>query len=182
MKSLLLQNFTKYDSRKVEAFLQHYKLFNIHAIVPADDFNDHWLRLMNRYALNVVLPVECVEKGHNSVAEIEKRNPGFEARILAAPASKLTLMRQSTNERGSDSLVALCLSFPDVPVWMVRNPEGACHYFDDMMFMQAFQENDQPLPNLVYRLDLRIDFELMSYDMLTKVGFVGEKECLVLAR
>ncbi|ANZ49530.1 hypothetical protein WELLINGTON_177 [Erwinia phage Wellington] len=182
MKSLLLQNFTKYDSRKIEAFLQHYKLFNIHAIVPADDFNDHWLRLINRFALNVVLPIQCVENGHDSLAEIEKRNPGFEARILAAPASKVNILRTGTIDRGGDSLVALCLSFPDVPVWMVRNPESACHYFDDMMFMQAFQENDQPLPNLQYRLDLRIDFEIMSYDMLTKVGFVGEKECLVLTR
>lgn len=182
MKSLLLQNFTKYDSRKIEAFLQHYKLFNIHAIVPPDDFNDQWLRLMNRYAINVVLPIQCVENGHDSIVEIEKRNPGFEARIQAAPASKLNILRTSTLERGSDSLVALALSFPEVPVWMVRNPEGPCQYYDDMMFMRAFQENDAPLENLQYRLDLRADFELVSYEMLTKVGFVGEKECLVLTR
>ncbi|QXO09608.1 hypothetical protein pEaSNUABM11_00184 [Erwinia phage pEa_SNUABM_11] len=182
MKSLLLQNFTKYDNRKIEAFLQHYKLFNIHAIVPGDAFNDQWLKLMNRFAINVVVPINCVENGHNSLAEIEKRNPGFEERLLAAPASKLNLLRESNLEPGGQSLVALALSFPNVPVWMIRNPENACQYFDDMMFMRAFQENDQALPNLQYRFDLRADFDIVSYDTLTQVGFVGEKECLVLTR
>jgi len=182
MKNLLIQDFTKFDSRKIEAFLQHHKLFNVHAIVPADAFTDQWLKLMNRFAINVVVPLDGVDDTHNGLFESEKRNPGLEARLLAAPASKLNILFQSSLEPGHGKAVALALSFPEVPVWMVRNPEGPCQYFDDMQLVRAFDANDAPLPNVQYRLDLRADFYPVSYETLTKSGIVGENECLVLVK
>ena len=180
MKSLLLQDFTKYDNRKIEAFLHHHKLFNIHAIVEPDAFTDQWLKLINRFAINVIIPIHCVEEGHNGLVEIEKRNPGFEQRLLNAPASKVNILRQSTLESGSRSIIALALSFPLVPIWVTRDPEQPCQYYDDQRVVSVFSEQDTPLPNVVWRFDLRSDFYSVSYDTLLKAGMVGDKECLVL--
>lgn len=183
MKSLLIQDFTKYDNHRIAAFLQHYKMFNVHVIIPGDAFTDQVLKLVNRFALNVIIPIHCVENGHESVAQIELRNPGFEERLLAAPASKVNILRQSTLEVGGESIVALAMSFPNIPVWMVRNPDDACCYYDDIGFMRAFCEKDTPLPNLKYRFDLRTDFTVLSYETLEKVGMAGgDKECLVLVK
>lgn len=110
----------------------------MHAIVAGEDFTDEIQSLLIKYGLNVMIPVYCVEKGHESVAEIEKRNPGFEKRLLAYPRHKIELLRHSIDEASPESLVALGLSFPRMRIRNLRSNNPVDAYYTER---QIFEEH-----------------------------------------
>ncbi len=187
MKSILIHNFTKRKLHLVDRFLRKSKLYNVHAIVAGEDFTDEIQSLLLKYGLNVMIPVYCVEKGHESVAEIEKRNPGFEKRLLAYPRHKIELLRHSIDEASPESLVALGLSFPRMRIRNLRsnNPVDA-YYTERQIFeehlLPQLEEEEQHNISLLWAGNLDQDFQMLDFGLLLELGLIEEDECLLLTK
>ncbi|HHS7556373.1 TPA: hypothetical protein ACTPQ1_004665 [Salmonella enterica] len=187
MKSILIHNFTKRKLHLVDRFLRKKKLYNVHAIVSGEDFTDDIQSLLIKYGLNVIIPVNCVEKGHESVAEIEKRNPGFEARVLAYPRHKIELLRHSDMEPSPESLIALGLSFPRMRIRNLRNTTPVDAYyterqiFEEHLFPQL-EEDEQHQITVVWGDDLDQSFQMLDFGLLFELGLIEEDECLLMTK
>lgn len=187
MKSILIHNFTKRKLHLVERFLRKHKLYNVHAIIPGEDFTEEIKPLLIKYGLNVMIPVYCTETGHESVVEIEKRNPGFEQRVLDYPRHKIELLRYSAENPSSASIAALAVSFPRLPIRCLRSTSIYDAYYVEH---QTFNENVLPqltdeerdIANVVWSNDLSETFQLIDFGLLQELGMVGEEECLLLTK
>ncbi|QVW55313.1 hypothetical protein pEaSNUABM29_00273 [Erwinia phage pEa_SNUABM_29] len=171
----------------VDRFLRKKKLFNVHAIVSGEDFTDEIHSLLIKYGLNVIIPVNCVEKGHESVAEIEKRNPGFEARVLAYPRHKIELLRRSDMEGSPESIIALGMSFPRLRIRNLRNTTPVDSYyaerqiFEEHLLPQLEQEEQHDI-SVLWGDDLDQSFQMLDFGLLFELGLIEEDECLLLAK
>lgn len=187
MKSILIHNFTKRKLHLVDRFLRKNKLFNVHAIVAGEDFTDEIQHLLIKYGLNVLVPVTCVEAGHESVAEIEKRNPGFEQRLLAYPRHKIELLRHSGMNPSAESIVALGLSFPRMRIRNLRSPTPVDGYytereiFHDHLLPQLSDEEQVSIA-VMWGDNLDQDFQMLDFGLLLELGLIEEDECLLLTK
>ncbi|ANZ50081.1 hypothetical protein PARSHIK_172 [Erwinia phage vB_EamM_Parshik] len=185
MKSLLIHNFTRRNVHLVEAFLRKHKLYNIHAIVPGEDFNDDTIRLLNRYGLNVILPLQGVEDDHQSVVEIEKRNPGFEKRVVAFPKHKLQVLRRSTGDADPTNVVGLALNFPGVTVRALRGTHLTDAFYHEFEVARKTLEemgDEAEEAKLLWGEELENDFQFIDFGLLVDLGIAGESGCLVTTK
>lgn len=196
MKSLLIHNFTKRNLHLVAAFMQKHGMYNIHAIVEPDAFTDEVRRLCVRFGLNVILPLDGIEKTHNSVEQVEKRNPGFEQRVAEFPRHKIEILRRSTQNLDTDNLIGLAINWADH-----ENPDAADlvgirvralrsnHQFDsfgeEMHQIFVFQEQNGDLAEkmkFIWGEELSEHFQMVDFGLLMDLGLAGESECLVMTR
>lgn len=185
MKSLLIHNFTQRSLHLVDAFLRKHKMYNVHAIVPGEDFNDDVIRLLNRYGLNVIIPMSCVEEGHQSVIAIESRNPGFEERVKAFPKHKLQIMRRSGGVSNATSVLGLALNFPGVTIRALRSPHLTDAFYHEYDVVQRTLEemgDEASEAKLVWGEELENDFQFIDFGLLAELGIAGATECLVMTK
>lgn len=188
MKDIVLTNFTRFDLKAIEELIVKYKLHNIWVQMPADGIDENTVRLINRYSLNLIIPVDCVEKGHNSIQNILERNPKFLEYVEQLPKGKVSFLRVSKNMvDGSSSIIAIARSFPENIVYNVRNVEGHCTYHEDMAVVEAYQREYEHQPelavtNLRFMLSLQERFDVIDYSLLKTIGIIGVQECIVMQK
>lgn len=182
MKSPLIHNFTKHDARLFGEFLRKNKMFNAHVLLDGDKLTADVAKLINRYSLNILLPLECIEVGHQSIAAIEKRNPGFTELLATLPASKVEILYTTKMNCNPSSLLSLALSYPNHAIIVRRDPEAMCSFYDVQGVIQAFSQADTPITNVEWAYDLSRNYAPIDYGMLKELGLVGEQECLVMTK
>lgn len=185
MKSLLIHNFTRHNLHLVDAFMRKHKLYNIHAIVPGEDFNDDIIKLLNRYSLNVIIPLRCVEEGHNSVLAVEQRNPGFEERVKAYPKHKLQIMRRANEQSSAVSIIGLALNFPGTPIRAMRGTHLTDAFYHEYEVANKTLEDmgdEAQGATIVWGEELENDFQFIDFGLLQTLGIVGASECLVMTK
>lgn len=182
MKSPLIHNFTKSDSRIFGEFLRKYKMFNAHILLDGDKLTPEIAKLITRYSLNVMIPLECTEVGHQSIKAIEKRNPGFEALLASLPPSKVDILFTTKMDTNPNSLIVLALNYPHHDILVRRHPENVCAFFDVQSVVNVFSEKDTTVANLDWIYDLSRNFTPVDYGALKELGLVGEQECLVMSK
>lgn len=187
MKSLLIHNFTRLDTTLLDAFLSKHKLFDVSLLCKAENYTETVKKLVTRHSLNVMVELDCVEEGHNSLANAELRNTGLEQRILDTPATKMTILYRTKHGKGIGSLVALAQSFPKNKIKIVRHAQEQCNYFECWDLIGVFNEatetpDDKKVNNLVWQYDLARDYQFLDYGLLRDIGIVGKTECLVIAK
>lgn len=189
MKPILIHNITKRKFRFLEKFLESTKLFGCYVQINGEDFTDDVKRLLIRHGVTVVIPMYCTELTDLSVTEIEKRNPGFEQRVLEFPRHKIVLLRRALQEPSVESITALGLSFPGTTIYATRNPDST---------IDGFYEEREAFLGLIYpeltdeeRQGLHIDwdsgfdnkFRQIDFELLIELGLVkGDDECLLLTK
>lgn len=188
MKDIILTNFTRFDINAIEELITKYKLHNIWVMMPADGIDESTVRLINRHSLNLLIPIDCVEKGHNSLQNILERSPKFMEIIAELPKGKLNFVRTSKNmEGGSSSLIAVARSFPENTVYNIRNIENFCTYHDDMATVEAYQrqyehQEGMCVSNIRFMLSLQERFDVIDYSLLKTIGIIGVQECILLQK
>lgn len=182
MKSPLIHNFTKHDARLFGEFLRKNKLFNAHILIEGDKLTPDVAKLVNRFSLNMIIPIDCMEVGHQSVAAIEKRNPGFTELLNSLPPSKAELLFTTKMGCNPSSLLSIALSYPNNDIIVRRDPEAMCSFFDVQGVVQAFSAADTPIENVEWAYDLGRNYTPIDYGMLKELGLVGEQECLVMTK
>lgn len=185
MKSLLIHNFTKRSLHLVDAFLRKHKLYNVHAIVPADSFTKDVETLCVRYGLNVIVPLTGLEGDHNALAEVEKRNPGIEERIKTFPRHKIEILRRSTRNLDTENLLGLALNWPELRVRACRSLEQYDAFGEEMHMIFGFMEQNQDEAksiNIHFGQELESDFQMFDFGLALDLGLVGANECLVMTK
>lgn len=173
MKPILITNFTKYDLLAVEAFIQKYNFIGVYAVIEADAFTDDVVKMVTRYALNVIIPVQCTEKGMQSIQAIDKRNAGFAERITSVSASKLTFLRESTNENESSSIITLALNYPNNDVIVINSTTSTySSYFDERETVQKYANAVGGEMRIDWLHDLARNFEVINYGVLKNIGII----------
>lgn len=187
MKSLLIHNFTRLDTTLLDQFLTKHKLFDVTLLCKAENYTDVVKRLVVRHSLNVLIELDCVEQGHNSLAQAELRNTGLEERMLETPPSKLKVLYRTNHGKAVTSLVAVAQSFPLNKVLIVRNSKDQCNYFEIWEHVGVFNTaeeitEEQRINNLIWQYDLAKDYQFLDYGLLKDIGIVGKTECLVMSK
>nr|DAY64752.1 MAG TPA: hypothetical protein [Caudoviricetes sp.] len=189
MKPILIHNITKRKFRFLEKFLETTKLFGCYVQINGEDFNDDVKRLLIRHGVTVVIPMYCTELTDLSVAEIEKRNPGFEQRVLEFPKHKIVLLRRALQEPSVESVAALGLSFPGVTIYVTRNPESTIDGFYDeretfhSLVYPEFTEDERQGLHIDWDSNFDSKFRKIDFDLLIELGLIkGEDECLLLTK
>lgn len=185
MKSLLIHNFTKRSLHLVDLFLRKHKLYNVHAIVPADSFTKDVDALCVRFGLNVIVPLSGLEGGHLSLQEVEKRNPGIEERIKNFPRHKIEILRRSTRNMDAENLLGLALNWPEIRVRACRALEQYDAFGEEMHIIHGFMDQNQDEAkniNILFGEELENDFQMLDIGLLADLGLVGVDECLVMTK
>ncbi|ANZ48465.1 hypothetical protein BIZ78_gp110 [Erwinia phage vB_EamM_Caitlin] len=185
MKSLLIHNFTKRNVHLVDAFLRKHKLYNAHAIVPAEHFTKEIEVLCVRFGLNVLVPLSGLEGGHLSLQEVEKRNPGIEERIANFPRHKIEILRRSSRNMDAENLIGLALNWPELRVRACRSLEQYDAFGEEMHMVFGFMEQNQDEAktiNIHFGEELENDFQMLDFGLLSDLGLVGANECLVMTK
>ena len=181
MKPILINNITKRRIRLLDKFLENSKLFGCYVMINGEDFTDDVKRLLIRHGVTVIIPM--------SVAEIEKRNPGFEERVLDFPRHKIAFLRRSLSEPSAESITVLALSFPGITIFATRNPNSPIDGFYDerekfntVIFPELTAEECQGI-----RIDWESDFDTrfrhIDFELLIELGLIkGDDECLLLVK
>lgn len=187
MKSLLIHNFTRLDTTLLDAFLTKHKLFDVTLLCKAENYTETVKKLVVRHSLNVLVELDCVEEGHNSLANAELRNTGLEERMLATVPSKLSILYRSKHGKAVGSLIALGQSFPRNKIKVVRREQEQCNYFELWDHVKIFNEDgetpdENKVRNLVWQYDLARDYQFLDYGLLKDIGLVGKTECLVMTK
>lgn len=185
MKSLLIHNFTKRSLHLVDAFLRKHKLYNIHAVVPADSFTKEVDALCIRFGLNVIVPLSGLEGGHDSLKEVEKRNPGIEERIKAFPRHKIEILRRAGRAMDTENLLGLALNWPELKVRACRSQEQYDSFGEEMHvvfgYMEQNREDTQNI-NILFGEELEGCFQMLDFGLAIDLGLVGANECLVMTK
>lgn len=188
MKDIILTNFTRFDIKAIEELITKYKLHNIWVMMPADGIDETTVRMINRYSLNLMIPIDCVEKGHNSLENILERSPKFLEFIAELPQGKVSFIRTSKNTaEGGSSVIAVARSFPNNVLYNIRNPEGFCTYHEDLSTVEAYQrqyEHQEGLcvANARFMFSLQERFDVIDYSLLKTIGIIGVQECILLQK
>ncbi|ANZ49005.1 hypothetical protein HOV30_gp156 [Erwinia phage Derbicus] len=187
MQSLMIHNFTRLDTTLLDAFLTKHKLFDVSILCKAENYTDTVKKLVIRHSLNVHIELDCVENGHNSLANAELRNAGLEQRMLDTPPSKLTVLFRAKRNKQVDSLIALAQSFPNNKIKVVRDNKDQCNYFELWDHIGVFNTAEETpvesrVSNLVWQYDLAKDYSFLDYGLLKDVGILGKTECLVMTK
>ncbi|ECG1798579.1 hypothetical protein D6R99_07740 [Salmonella enterica subsp. enterica] len=187
MLSLMIHNFTRLDTTLLDQFLSKHKLFDVTLLCKAENYTDTVKNLVIRHSLNVHIELNCVELGHDSLANAELRNSGLEERMLATPPSKLTVLFRAKHGKTVDSLIALAQSFPQNKIKIVRNDKDQCNYYELWEHVGVFNTapetpEDKKVNNLVWQFDLAKDYQFLDYGLLKDIGIVGKTECLVMTK
>ncbi|ECG2576701.1 hypothetical protein EVJ02_24165 [Salmonella enterica subsp. enterica serovar Kedougou] len=189
MKPILINNITKRRIRLLDKFLENSKLFGCYVMINGEDFTDDVKRLLIRHGVTVIIPMYCTELTDLSVAEIEKRNPGFEKRVLDFPRHKIAFLRRSLSEPSAESITVLALSFPGITIFATRNPNSPIDGFYDerekfntVIFPELTPEECQGI-----RIDWESDFDTrfrhIDFELLIELGLIkGDDECLLLVK
>lgn len=185
MKSLLIHNFTKRNIHHLDVFLRKHKLYNAHALVPAEAFSKEVENLCVRFGLNVIVQLSGLEGDHHSLAEVEKRNPGIEERIKTFPRHKLEILRRSTRNMDTENLLGLALNWPELRVRACRSLEQFDAFGEEMHMVFGFMEQNQDdakTMNIHFGGELENDFQMLDFGLLNDLGLVGAIECLVMTK
>lgn len=189
-KKILLTGFNRFEIPQIEELIRKHKLQNIYAEVPADGIDESVIKMVIRYGLNLVVPVECVERGHNSIASILLRNPKFEELIEEIPRGKVNFLRRSKREMREDevgqSIIALGLSYKHA-IWNARGSDEYCSYHQEMETVRIYKERyaedeEHDITNVEFITSLESQFDIINYGLLRSMGIIGVKECLVLTK
>ena len=179
-KDILLKNFTKFNIADVTALIEKYNLYNIYVIIDADSINEKTASMINRYGLNLLVNVDCVEDGPNSVQNIELRNPVFTETIKAMPKSKVTLYRKSAWGQKAANAIAVALSFPENRYFYVHSDLPNCAYYQDIITIDAyFATPEAGECKIEYLHTLESRFDIIDYGLLTNIGILGEESCIL---
>ncbi|ANZ48744.1 hypothetical protein BIZ83_gp109 [Erwinia phage vB_EamM_ChrisDB] len=185
MKSLLIHNFTKRSLHLVDLFLRKHKLYNVHAIVPAEDFSKEVEALCVRFGLNVIVPLSGLEGGHLSLQEVEKRNPGIEERIKTFPRHKIEILRRSTRNMDAENLLGLAMNWPEIRVRACRSLEQYDAFGEEMHMVFGYMEQNQDEAktlNFHFGDELETDFQMFDFGLAMELGLVGANECLIMTK
>lgn len=173
MKSILITNFTKYDLRAVEAFIQKHNFIGASAVIDPEAFTDDVLKMVTRYSLNIILPVQCTESGYHSIQEIANRNIGFVERITSVPPSKLSFLRESTDTNGSASIITIALNYPHNNVMVIKSTESDFSaYFNERDNVQEYINAVNPDIRIDWVGDLGRRYEIIDYGVLKNIGII----------
>jgi len=179
-KPILITNATRHNLFQVEAFIQRAKLFGAFIVIPADDFNDEILRLINRYNLTVLVPVSCTDEGSDSVVGVEARNPGFEARLTTYPANRLVLVHTTLDfDSTMPQLVSLSASFPKHRVMALQAGEIQAGFHTTKAEFGNLVQNTEEFKDLKAEFVSSLSnlFDVVDYQLLTTIGIIGGSEC-----
>lgn len=188
-KDILLTGFSRFDLEQVEELILKHKLQNIWAEMPADGIDANTIKLVIRYGLNLLIPVDCVELGHNSIEKILLRNPNFDKLIEGIPRGKVsfvrTCKRPNNDNPPGDSVIALARSYPN-KIYNVRSTSDFCTYYNEIDVINEYQNRfDDPeydISNIEFVPSMESLFDVLNYDMLRKIGIIGVKECIILTK
>lgn len=185
MKSILIHNFTRSNIHRLAAFLEKHKLYNAHAKIEPEFFTREIFGLCSRYGLNVVVPLSGLEGGHESVAEVCKRNPDFEALVAEYPREKIELLRHSTVESSAENLIGLALNWPRIRVRALRALAHADAYYHEAQMIDEFMAANQAEAaemNIVWGDFLENSFSMLDYGLAEQLGLIGDNVCLVTTK
>lgn len=183
MKPVLLCNITKYNLREVEALINQKNLFAATAVVDAEAFTDELERFLNRYAINVIIPLTGTDSGHGSLSDVETRNPGLEVRINSWPRHKLAILFNTDSVTATEdltdrtgALLALALSFPDNRVLALRGASQHDAYFplrDRVWQYGQLPEDPIEAPNIEFETSMTNRFNILDYQFMKEIGLIG---------
>lgn len=176
MKSILITNISKYSLGTLAEFIESVGLFNVTVLVEPEHFTSAFEKFVNRYSLNVIVPIDCVEEGHNSVQAVEARNPGFEARVMAYPTNKIKLLRYAKRTPGYKSVIALAMSFPKVEVVIARGALLDSSFNNDVDFIVADEQQNGKPGVITITNDPFENYSVIDLEMLVKLKIVKEKK------
>ena len=176
MKSILITNISKYNLDTLSEFIESVGLFNVTVLVEPEHFTAAFEKFVNRYSLNVIIPLDCVEEGHNSVAAVEGRNPGFEARVLAYPTNKIKLLRLAKRMPAHRSIIALAMSFPKIEIVVARGPLIDSSFNNDVDFIVADEQQNGKPGIITVTNDPFENYSVLDLELLVKLNFVKEKK------
>ncbi|MGL5397358.1 MAG: hypothetical protein ACRDBQ_19075 [Shewanella sp.] len=185
MKSILIHNFTRSNIHRLSAFLEKHKFYNVHAQIEPEFFTREILGLCKRFGLNVVIPVDGLEGSHNSVAEIVKRNPDFEALVAEYPREKIELLRHSKMDSSAENLIGLALNWPRIRIRALRAMSHADAYYHEAAQIDDFmRENPAEADemNIVWGDFLENNFAMFDYGLVEQLGLIGDNVCLVTTK
>lgn len=188
-KDILLKGFNRFELPQIEELIRKHKLQNIYAEIPGDGIDEKTIKLVIRHGLNLIIPVDCVEVGHNSIEQILLRNPKFEELLKEIPRGKVSFLRRCKRGFNQDdvgnSIIALARSY-DYRIFNVRGVEEFCSYHSEMetvrLYQEQFTEPEFDVSNIEFIPSYESRFELIDYTLLRSVGIIGVKECLVLTK
>lgn len=179
MKSILITNVSKFDLDSLGQFIEDHGLFNVSVLLEPEHFTATIEQFLARYSLNVVIPLECVEEGHNSLAAVEARNPGIEQRILAYPPHKIKIIRYARRNPGYKSVIALAMTFPKVEVVMARGDLVDSYHNQDSDMVFADEAANGKAGRIVVTNNPFQDYQMIDLGLLFKLKIVKEKsQCL----
>lgn len=184
IKDILISNFTRFDFESVKSLIVKKKLFGVSIKVPADAMSDDVVKLAVQYGLSVYLPIDCIEKGRNSIAEILKRNPDFLTQLESIGAGMVYFLRESKRESGASSFITLAHNYP-YRVVVLRSAQGVCSFYEDLDLYEQYInsiESADDLPNSVQFLaSIEKDFDVIDYSVLRNIGIIGDDQCILIA-
>tara|TARA_Y100001956_G_scaffold11440_4_gene10402 strand:- start:9983 stop:10558 length:576 start_codon:yes stop_codon:yes gene_type:complete len=188
-KDILLTGFNRFELPQIEELIRKHKLQNIYAEIPADGIDENTLKMVIRHGLNLIVPVDCVEQGHNSIASILLRNPKFEELIAEIPRGKVSFLRRCKREMKEEdignSIIALGRSY-EHRIFNMRGSEEFCSYHTEMEVLRLYQEQytdpEYDVSNVEFIPSYESRFDIINYGLLRSMGIIGVKECLVLTK
>lgn len=189
IKDILLTGFSRFDLDQIEELIRKHKLHNIWAEMPADGIDEKTIKLVVRHGLNLLIPVDCVELGHNSIEKILLRNPKFEELIAEIPRGKVSFKRMckrpQQDESPGNSVIALARSYPN-KVYNVRGDDDFCTYHNEIEVINEYQnqytEEEHDVSNIEFVPSMNARFDVLNYGMLRTLGIIGAEKCIVLTK
>lgn len=189
LKDILLTGFSRFDVDQIEELIRKFKLQNIWAEMPADGIDEKTIKLVVRHGLNLIIPVDCVEVGHNSIEKILLRNPKFNELIEEIPRGKISFKRtckHSYNEESvGNSVIALARSY-NHKIYNVRGGDEFCTYYNEVEVVNEYQnqftDEEYDVSNIEFVPSMEARFDILNYGLLRTLGIIGAKECIVLTK
>lgn len=133
----------------------------------------------------MIVPLSGLEGGHESLAEVEKRNPGVEERIKNFPRHKIEILRRSTRNMEVDNLLGLGLNWPEIRVRACRSLEQYDAFGEEMHMVFGYMEQNQDeaqTMNFHFGDELETDFQMFDFGLALDLGLVGATECLIMTK
>lgn len=166
----------------MEALINKYKLLAASVLVDPEAFTPELEKLLNRYSINVLLPLTSSDGGFGSVADVESRNPGFEERLLAWPKHKLTFIFNTDSpndfaavEGQASALLSVALSFPNNAVVALRGDNANSLHYQIQEHLELLGKADPTLlaENVEFEVSLRNRYSTLDLQILKEVGILG---------
>lgn len=180
--AVLIHNFTKHKTHEVGEFIRKYGLINAHVLINGEDLTEELVGFVSKYSLNLIVELDGVEKGFNSISDVLRRNPDFETLMEKIPRNKVEIVRHSKAEPDVTNLIGLALNWPRIKVHAVRAKEFHDSYYQEFDLFQAFMVENQDIAediNIIFQTNIMADFSVIDYGLLRDINVIGGTECLV---